>query len=268
MALEKVQDEISRLLEKTETRVSSHQATRWVAQNTGLKTRQAASLVNQLVHSGQFCYVYDNGQSYLEKNVWSGIRLSKRIIIAPPRVTIPMENDDVVIRILPGAAFGDCRHPTTRLSVNAIDFALSQPTILSPQKTALDIGTGSGILAITAAMLGMDRVLATDIDPCARKEARDNIKENDLVNRITISDRPVDKIAERFNLIISNLRPPTLIRYANLITEKTKRNGLAVLSGVKQEEQETLLAVYNKTFDCLRKKNESGWCAMVLIKRG
>ncbi len=266
--MEKIIEDISRLLEETPTRVSCHQATRLLARKNGLKMRQAVGFLHRLVNDGYFRYVYDSGQSFLEKDYTTGVRLSERILLATHQNKTPLPDGLSLVKILPGAAFGDCRHPTTRLSVRVIDTVLSKNISEPGEKTALDIGTGSGILAITAAVLGIKRVLAIDIDPCARKEARENIIANDLQNRISVCNEPVDKIAERFNLIIGNMRPPTLIRYAKQISDKTKQNGLAVLSGAKVEECDNLLSVYTKAFDCLSTFSENGWCAMVLLKKG
>ena len=115
--------------------------------------------------------------------------------------------------------------------------------------------------------MGVRRVLATDIDSCARKEARDNIALNRLEDRIEISDRPLEKIAGRFDLTMANLRPPTLIRYADRIAEKTEPGGAAVLSGMKEEEFAGVLSAFQQAFDVVWKEAEAGWCAAVLKRK-
>lgn len=265
--LEDIKNDLFLLLDSSSTRVSCRKAVRLVAHKTGGGNRQAALIINRLVTDGFFRYVYDFGQSYLEKNYTGVVRLSDRVMLAPPGLDVAIPKGMVIIRNNPGAAFGDCRHPTTRLSVRAIDFVLAERPVITEEKTALDIGTGSGILAITAAALGMSRVLATDIDPCARKEARENIMENRLEDKIAVSDQPLETIAGRFALITGNLRPPTLISYAKRISEKVAQNGAVVLSGVKEEEYDTLISAYTKAFDCIWKQAEGGWCATVLQKR-
>ena len=266
--MEKIKEEISLFLESNPSKVSCHRLIQVLAQKHGLSFRLSARLIRDLVKGGSFRFVYDCGQSFLEKNYTNGVRLSDRVVVAQPGAVRGTENATVVIRLMPGAAFGDCRHPTTRLSVRAIDKVIRERLLFPGDQTALDIGTGSGILAITAAALGINRVLALDIDPCARKEARENIAENKLQDRIVVSGLPVDKTEGRFNLIISNLRPPTLLRYAQTISEKAVEKGLAVISGVKEEEYSPLLTVYKKAFDCLWTESEGGWCATVLLKKG
>jgi len=266
-ALEEIKRDLFLFMESSSTRVSCHQAVQMVARKNGGQTRQATLLINHLVAAGFFRYVYDCGQSFLEKNYTGIVRLSDRVIISPPSYEALKQTGMFTVRVMPGAAFGDCRHPTTRLSVKAVDFALTDESLLPSAEKALDIGTGSGILAITAAILGINRVLAIDIDPCARKEARENVLENQLQDRITVSDRSVDNITEQFNLIIGNLRPPTLIRYAEQISEKTTKNGLVILSGMKEDEYDTIMAVYLKRFNSIWKAAEDGWCATVLQKK-
>jgi ribosomal protein L11 methyltransferase len=266
--LDRIKEDVTLLLESATTKISCHELTHFLAQKYNFSNRLAARLIHDLVKDGSFLFVYDCGQNFLEKNYANGFCLSDNVMVVKPGTENHKEKGTVIIKLMPGAAFGDCRHPTTRLSVRAVDKIFSEKILSPGAKTALDIGTGSGILAITAAALGMERVLALDIDPCARKEARENIAENNLQDRVTVSALTVDKTEGRFNLIISNLRSPTLIRYAETISEKTAEKGVAVLSGVKEEEYDPLLAVYKKTFDCLWKQTEGGWCATVLLKKG
>lgn len=263
--LEKIKNGLSPHLNAA-ARVSCQEAARLVARQTGQKPRQAVLLINYLVRTGFFRYVYEYGQTYLEKNYAGVVPLSERVTMAPPGIDIPAVPGRVVIRIMAGAAFGDCRHPTTRLSVRAIDAVLSQAGDSGGKRRALDIGTGSGILAITAAALGQDRVLATDIDPCARKEARENVMINRLEEKVTVSDCPLTSIDGCFDLIIGNLRPPTLIRYAGQIMKKTAPGGAVVLSGFKEESVVRLLSSYNDGFDRVWTQSEGGWCAVVLKK--
>ncbi len=252
---------------ETDTRISCRRAVLLVAEKQGERPRRAARLIHELVKEGLFRYVYECGQCFLEKNYTGMVRLSERIMMAPPGIHFPSAEGQVFIRIMPGVAFGDCRHPTTRLSVRGIDFALTDSACTPHRKTALDIGTGSGILAITLAALGVCRVLATDIDPCARKEARENVAVNQMTDQIKISDQPVDKLTDRFTLITGNLRPPTLLRYAAQISEKTEKRARLILSGMKEEEFDSVMTAYKQRFDCLWKETEQGWCATVLQKK-
>ncbi|MEW6077547.1 MAG: 50S ribosomal protein L11 methyltransferase [Thermodesulfobacteriota bacterium] len=262
--LEEITKEILSLLESSHGRIACCQAVKLAADKSGANIRTAGAVINRLVTAGNFRYVYEYGQSYLEKSFAGLVRLSDKVMVAPPGYDVAIPVGMVMLRINPGAAFGDCRHPTTRLSVRAVDFVFAGGR---GGRYGLDIGTGSGILAMAAAALGMSRVLATDIDSCARQEARENIRINRLANRIEVSDQPLEKISGRFDLTIANLRPPTLIRYAKRIAAKTEPGGAAVLSGMKEEEVAGVLAAFQPFFDVVWNATEGGWCAVVLQRK-
>ncbi|MGD9358569.1 MAG: 50S ribosomal protein L11 methyltransferase, partial [Desulfobacterales bacterium] len=131
----------------------------------------------------------------------------------------------------------------------------------------LDIGTGSGILILTAVLGGMDGGLGIDIDSCARVEAAVNVKNNGLEDRITISGQSLDTIDQRFTMVLANLRYPSLKRLYPRLTEVTAQGGVLILSGIKNDEVADLLEVYTKCrFKCLWSVDELGWTGVVLEK--
>jgi ribosomal protein L11 methyltransferase len=175
----------------------------------------------------------------------------------------------VVIQIKPGAAFGGGRHPTTRLSVKAIDFLLKElrPDWLKKSCSVLDIGTGSGILAIAAVCLGLNKGLAIDIDPCAIAEAAENIALNHLEGQLVVSDCQLDAIQRSFSMIIANLRFPSLKNVYSQITKRTDTGGGVVLSGFRLREGDDLMDLYTaKHFECIWTADELDWAAAVLKK--
>jgi len=124
------------------------------------------------------------------------------------------ENDDVVVKINPGASFGNGQHPTSRLAVRAIEYLLKETELLPTggETSLLDVGTGTGILAITALRFGITTGVGIDVDPCARREAMENAEENCLKDRFQIRKLDLAEIQNRFDLILANLRSPTLSR--------------------------------------------------------
>jgi ribosomal protein L11 methyltransferase len=164
----------------------------------------------------------------------------------------------------PGAAFGLGDHPTTRLAIRAMAEALAG----NVPESALDIGTGTGVLAIAAALLGARRVLAVDIDPCARAEAAANVAENELTARITVADTSIDRIQGDFSMVSANLRPPTLSRLADRIGALSGADAVAVLSGFRPAEWPPLKRDYRISgWSPFWGGIENGWMAVACRKR-
>ena len=143
----------------------------------------------------------------------------------------PRSLDYRVIRIDPGPAFGTGQHPTTRLCLEAME-RVYIPGIW----TMLDVGTGSGILAIYGAMLGAVRVVAIDRDPEAIRWAKRNISLNDLSGEIALSSRPIEKWRDRFSLLTANLLLDTILENLQEFSRVLDPGGWLILSGILREQ--------------------------------
>jgi ribosomal protein L11 methyltransferase len=102
----------------------------------------------------------------------------------------------------------------------------------------LDVGTGTGILAMAGALLGAGQVTAIDNDPDAVAVARENVLLNNLADLVTINDQELSTLPQRFDLIIANITHDTLIDMAPLLTERLTRGGALILAGILRGEQE------------------------------
>ena len=131
----------------------------------------------------------------------------------------------------------------------------------------MDIGTGSGVLIIAALKMGIASGVGLDIDPCAISEARGNVADNGLSERITISSNPFEVFEEAFNLIIANLRLPTLKSLLPQMMDKLTPGGRTVLSGIKSEELGAFIERAHG-FGLTREwvGEERGWAAIVFYK--
>jgi ribosomal protein L11 methyltransferase len=235
----------------------------------GLDKNRARSLLKALVTQGDLEYTYEFGNTYLVLSFNKPVRISDHVVAQPPGHRFNPAPDDVVIRIQPGAAFGGGRHPTTRLSVRAIDYVLKtvRPEWLNTDCCVLDIGTGSGILAITALFLGVKTGLGIDIDPCALAEARENVDLNQLQDRLTISDRQTETLDSVYSLVVANLRYPSLKTLFPQITGLTAAGGWVVLSGFRVYEMKNLLGLYEERhFKSMWKSDEHEWAVVALKK--
>ncbi|MDY6822321.1 MAG: 50S ribosomal protein L11 methyltransferase [Thermodesulfobacteriota bacterium] len=268
LPLETVKTAVTRLVQNSDRRISTRDVLCRLRRDDKTASRTARRAITSLVTDGTLRYVNDSGVSFLETNYAGRVRVSENVWVLPPRVNGGSQKKNVVtVRIAPGAAFGDCRHPTTRLSVRAIDVLLTGDMLSAFPASGLDIGTGSGVLAITAARLGVHRITATDVDPCARSEARKNIMENGLADRISVSDSPLSMIPSPIALVTANLRLPTLKAMAPDVGNMVTSDGAAVISGVEEQEASQLLAVYQKQFACAWQASEGGWTALILMRK-
>ena len=225
--------------------------------------------VRTLVNRGKLAYTYQFGVSFLEKAYHHPVSLTDRMVIKPPEVSYRFRGEELVITLAGGAAFGDGRHPTTRLALMGLEYIqqYNQGEHFSRLRCCLDIGSGSGILCIAALLLGVDRAVAVDIDPCARSETRKNAALNQLNRRIDVSDADVAELRQRFDLVLANLRLPTLLALKPSLARLIKTGGIGIISGVKRSEMERLLASYsNDTFSCLWQKTARQWAGVVLLR--
>ena len=260
------------ILEKvaaSSARLTPQHLERIIIERHGLNKPHARAVLKDLVTRGQLEYIYEFGSTYLVPSFNKPVRISDHVIVKPPGHCYRPASDDVVIEIKPGAAFGGGRHPTTRLSVKAIEYVLKTtgPDGFSRCGSVLDIGTGSGILAIAAVCLGIQKGLGIDIDLCAISEARENIALNNLENRIAISDRRLDSIDQVFLMVVANLRYPTLKNYYPLISKLTGSGGWVVMSGFRLHERDDLMDLYSaKYFEGMWASDECDWAVLALKK--
>ena len=227
--------------------------------------------ISDLILSRELTYTYQFGCSFLEKSYEKPTRVSRRVVLKPPGMVYDSSSCDIVIDILKGSSFGFGDHPTTRLAIQGIEAALSENygILKAGNSRALDIGTGSGVLAIAAVLMGIQRAVGIDIDPCARAEAQKNIKLNGLEHRIKILDTRVEDIIETYSLITANLRYPTLKRLCPHMAGITQKKGAVVVSGIKSEEVGDLLDTFAQNgFQYTWKDSEKGWVGLALNHSG
>jgi ribosomal protein L11 methyltransferase len=265
-----IRNEILRTVSASPHKLTPIALQKTITQRYVLKKNYVKSIIQDLVSAGELVYTYQLGCTFLEKSFNRPVRISNDVVLKPPESQYRPKPQEIVIQIKPGAAFGTGQHPTTRLCLRGIEYALKYSEYLAgtESSSAIDIGTGSGILAIAAIKFGVKRAVGIDIDPCARAEARENVRINALFNEIEISSRRIEAIEQRFSLATANLRYPSLKRFSNMIFDLLENNGIAVFSGIKADELQDLLALYTqKRFTCLWKEFEGDWAAIVLKKR-
>ena len=250
-------------------RLTPRQLEKTISTTYGLDKTRTRELLKDLVAKGELEYIYEFGSTCLVPSFNKPVRISDHVVVAPPGHRFQPAPDDVVIRIQPGAAFGGGRHATTRLSVRAVEYVLKKvrPNWLSTDCSVLDIGTGSGILAIAAICLGIKKGLGVDIDPCSIAEAAENRDLNHLQDRLVISDRRIEAVDASYSLVIANLRYPSLRQLFPQMIRLTDSSGWLVLSGFRVHEMRDLEALYTgRHFEAVWTADEQDWAAIALSK--
>jgi ribosomal protein L11 methyltransferase len=173
------------------------------------------------------------------KKYFKPLKIGRNIIIKPTWERYSPTSRDIVIDIDPGMAFGTGQHPSTRLCIMAIeDIALKNRTF--DQWDVLDIGTGTGILAICAAKMGAKSVSAVDLDPKAVEIAGTNASINGVENNMEIINRDASMCEGAFELIVANLTASTLINLQSTIVALMKPDGYLVASGIIDRDAENV----------------------------
>lgn len=198
------------------------------------------------------------------KAYYKPIRIGERIVIVPAWEKYEAEENDIIVRMDPGMAFGTGTHETTRLVIGLLE------KYVSPDIRVLDVGCGSGILAICAAKLGAGECKAYDIDPVAVKVARENIKDSGLSNvTCDVSDllRQVDTAYAPYQVICANIVADIIIRMTPDVGRLMDEHSVILASGIIVERAEDVISCFEEHgFQIVERAEENGWCALVVKK--
>ena len=163
-----------------------------------------------------------------------------RIWVRPSWVEAPPPIGLAEVVLDPGMAFGTGAHPTTALCLAA----LSDLVAARPGLAVLDVGTGSGLLAIAAAKLGAGRVVGSDVDPVALRVARENADANGAP--VELTDLAPDRITGSFDLVVANILANTLVELAPVVAGKVAEGGSLLLAGILAPQEEEVRSAYRK----------------------
>jgi ribosomal protein L11 methyltransferase len=163
-------------------------------------------------------------------------RITARLTVVPVWETASPAPGSMIIRMDPGPAFGTGAHPTTRMCLESME-NLHPPGTW----TMLDVGTGSGILAIYAAKLGAGAILAIDTDPEALRWAQRNIELNQCSEFIGLSSKPVGELSGVFSLLVANLTRDALLELLPDFERLLEKDGAMILSGLLEEQSQEVM---------------------------
>jgi ribosomal protein L11 methyltransferase len=196
------------------------------------------------------------------KKYYKPVYLGKNILIKPTWETCQIK-DELVIEMDPGMAFGTGTHATTAMCAALIE------KYTPKGQSVIDIGTGSGILAILAAKLGAKEVVGVDIDAVAIKVATENIQNNHVEHQVKVSTgNLIEVITEKGDLVVSNIIADVIIDLASKVNEVIAKDGLWIASGIIDTREEDVVLAMNKNgFEIVEIVRENDWVAIV-SKRG
>lgn len=175
-----------------------------------------------------------------------------------------------ILHIDPGTAFGTGMHETTQLCIRQIK------KFLTPETVLLDVGCGSGILAIIALMYGAKKAVGTDIDPCAVEAVRQNMEVNGIkaedftmmIGNIITEKDVQDKVGYAcYDIVVANILADVLLLLTPVITGQLKKGGIYITSGIIQEKEEVVVkAVGEAGLKVLEVTRQSEWVSVTAMK--
>lgn len=197
------------------------------------------------------------------------IRVTRRIVIKPTWEHYEARGKETVINIDPGMAFGTGLHATTRLCLEAIDREIDRRPggtqgNRGMRTSLLDVGTGSGILAIAAARLGARPVMGIDIDEGAIEVARQNLRRNRVDRVVKISSGSLKAVHGCFDLVLANIDFKTLVELRGPLASHVCEGGRLVLSGIIRQQAEDLREMFEgEGFQVAKEKSKEQWSCLV-----
>lgn len=240
---------------------------------TSTETRQqidalVAELNNRLPQPLQpsFTTLLEENWAEKWKENYSPSRITETITVKPTWQEYCPGEGEIVIAIDPGMAFGTGLHSSTRLALTFIDQLFTK----SPRqpRTVLDVGTGTAILALAAAKLGAQQVVAIDNDIDAVAAARENIEQNHETARVASSASDLVELEGNFNLVIANITVDVLTTLSATLTNKLTDGGHLVLAGILGPEQARRLTrtFQDASLTLIDTKTEENWYSLLLRK--
>lgn len=188
--------------------------------------------------------------------------VSERLVIKPTWENYAPSGEEKVIELDPAMAFGTGAHASTRLVLELLD--LQSRTLTLETCRVLDLGTGTGILGMAAAMLGAREVIAIDNDPDAVAAAKDNVLQNRLAGIMTVSGQDLASLTDSFNIILANITHDVLLALRPELVRLLSPGGQLILSGIlKGEQAGNIVAAYcGDGLTLLQELDREEWAAL------
>ena len=196
------------------------------------------------------------------KKYYKPTKIGNKIVIKPIWEDYEIKNDEILIELDPGMAFGTGTHETTRMCVEALEKYVKKDT------TVFDIGTGSGILALVAAKLGAKEVIGVDLDPVAVDSAKENLTFNDVDNIKILEGNLLDVVNGKADIVVANIIAEIICVLVDDVKKVLNKDGLFITSGIIHEKRNMVIEkLENSGFEVLEANKDGEWnCIVAKLK--
>jgi ribosomal protein L11 methyltransferase len=219
---------------------------------------QARIVAETSAFPARVVYIVGDEWKHKWREFFKPSRVGRNLVVKPSWEPFDTKPSDVVLTLDPGQAFGTGTHETTRLVLAELE------DLVLPDHRVLDVGCGSGILAIGTLLLGAKSAVGLDIDDESMEASRENAERNGVLKKFQVSKRSITTLKDAFQLVVANIESRVLVPLAASITARLAPGGNLVLSGLLSHEEEELLEVYTALgLKHERTSREKDWIAMV-----
>ena len=225
------------------------------------RTMRAAGMLTDSDPAGAAQTIVDPGWATMWQKRFEPLRVGDRFMIVPPWHPAS-DNGLISMTILPGQGFGTGHHPTTSDAMIALAELIERHRFTH----AIDVGTGSGILALAMRLLGVAKVTAIDNDATALDNARENAALNHVTTGIDFSITPIARIKKPFPLVVANILSSTLIAMAPDLKRILAKSGFLVLGGILAREVKKITAHYAPELRLVDKRITKGWATLIFVR--
>lgn len=202
-----------------------------------------------LWHLGQITPIPEPTFRTVEEEDWTEawkkrlkvLPIGEHIVIQPSWLDYDAKAEDVIIELDPGMAFGTGLHPTTQMCLRALE------VFVRPGMEVLDVGTGSGILAIAAAKLGAASVVAVDNDPQAVKVAQGNVIQNQVRESVLVRQGSLVDVSGRYDLVVVNILARVIVELVEQgLAEQIRLDGILITAGITEDRASEVTAAFER----------------------
>lgn len=196
------------------------------------------------------------------KQYYKPVLVGERIVVKPIWEEYEPKNDELVVELDPGMAFGTGTHETTRMCIQALERYVSEDA------TVFDVGCGSGILAIAAAKLGVKLSVGVDLDPVAVESSKENVKYNNLNNIEILEGNLVEVIDGKADVVVANILAEIICILTDDVKRVLKDNGIFITSGIIHDRVDMVCEKLEATgFEVIEKNRDGEWnCIVAKLK--